>query len=401
METLVLDAAGRAPLEEVARLRERGPVTRVALPGGVEAWAVTDLGLLRPMLVDPRVSKDSRQHWTALVDGEITPQWPLYTWVTGASMFNAYGSTHRAMRKVVARGFTARRTRAMEPRVTAAVTATLDELAAKGADGAVVDLREVFASSIPVEVICDLLGVPDEQRQDMRRCADTLINTGATREAQGAAQAELRELLGALVRDKRADPAEDLISTVAAELADDEAVSTSNLMLVAGHETTVNLLASAVHLLLTHPHVLAAVRAGEVTWSAVVDETLRVAPPVIYIPLRFAVEDLELGGVAISKGDPIIAVFGAPGRDETVHQDAAVFDPARADRTHLAFGAGAHHCVGEPLARLEAETALPALFERFPDLRLAEPDGDHGQVPGFVANGPARLPAVLGAERAG
>ncbi|MFE7506656.1 cytochrome P450 [Promicromonospora sp. NPDC057488] len=396
METLVLDATGRAPLEEVARLRERGPVTRVALPGGVEAWAVTDLALLRPMLVDPKISKDARQHWAALLDGDITPQWPLYTWVTGRSMFNAYGTEHRAMRKVAARSFTARRTRAMEPRVTAATTAALEALADAGKGGAEVDLREVFAATIPVEVICDLLGVPDDQRADMRRCADTLINTGASREAQGAAQLELRSMLAALVHAKRAEPGEDLISTVAAELPDDEAVSTANLMLVAGHETTVNLLASAIRLLLTHPDVLAAVRSGEVTWSAVVDETLRVAPPVIYIPLRFAVEDLELGGVPIAKGDPIIAVFGAPGRDAAVHAEPAAFDPARADRTHLAFGAGAHHCVGEPLARLEAETALRALFERFPDLRLVDPDGDHGQVPGFVANGPVRLPAVLG-----
>ncbi|MFD2794976.1 cytochrome P450 [Promicromonospora vindobonensis] len=397
METLVLDAAGRAPLEEVGRLRERGPVTRVALPGGVEAWAVTDLALLRPMLVDPRISKDSRQHWTALLDGEITPKWPLYTWVTGKSMFNAYGSEHRSMRKVVARGFTARRTRAMEPRVTAATTAALDRLAVAGDGGAVVDLREVFASSIPVEVICDLLGVPEGQRDDMRGFADVLINTGVPPEVAMAARTGLVELLAALVQAKHEQPAEDLISTVAAELTVEEAVSTANLMLVAGHETTVNLLASAIRLLLTHPHALAAVRAGEVTWSAVVDETLRVAPPVIYIPLRFAVEDLELGGVPISKGDPLIAVFGAPGRDGSLHHEPATFDPARGDRTHLAFGAGAHHCVGEPLARMEAEIALAALFERFPDLRLVEPDGDHGQVPGFVANGPAVLPAVLGA----
>jgi cytochrome P450 len=395
VETLVLDAAGRAPLEEVVRLRERGPVTRVALPGGVEAWAVTDLALLRPMLVDPRISKDSRQHWTALLDGEITPAWPLYTWVTGKSMFNAYGDEHRSMRKVVARGFTARRTRAMEPTVTAATTAALDRLAVAGAGGAVVDLREAFASSIPVEVICDLLGVPAGQRQDMRGFADVLINTGVPPEVAMAARTGLVELLAALVHDKREHPADDLISTVAAELTLEEAVSTANLMLVAGHETTVNLLASAIRLLLTHPHVLAAARASEVTWSAVVDEVLRVAPPVIYIPLRFAVEDLELGGVAVTKGDPLIVVFGAPGRDPGLHDEPAVFDPARADRTHLAFGAGAHHCVGEPLARLEAETALPALFERFPGLRLAD-DVDPGQVPGFVANGPAHLQAFLG-----
>ncbi|MFD6446574.1 cytochrome P450 [Promicromonospora sp. NPDC060204] len=395
METVVLDPAGGAVLEEAARLRATGPVARVSLPGGVEAWTVTDVALLRPMLVDPRISKDSHQHWTALADGTITPQWPLYTWVTSKSMFNSYGDEHRRLRKSVARAFTARRTREMRPAVEAATAATLDRLAAAGADGAVVDLRELFAYPIPIEVICDLIGVPAEVRGDMRRCADALMDTSTTAAEALATQIELGKLIAGLVQAKRETPGEDLTSTVAEALTDEEAVSTVRLMLIAGHETTVNLLASATRLLLTHPQVLAAARAGEVSWSAVVDETLRVAPPVVYIPLRFAVEDLELGGVQIRKGDPIIAAFGAPGRDPAVHQEPAVFDPARSDRTHLAFGGGAHHCPGEPLARLEAEVALPALFERFPDLRLVEPDGDHGQVPGFVANGPARLPARL------
>lgn len=395
METLVLDAAGRAPLDEVARLRARGPVTRVGLPGGVEAWAVTDLALLRPMLVDPRISKDSHQHWSALVNGEITREWPLFTWVTSKSMFNSYGSEHRRLRKVAARAFTARRTRAMRPKIEAATAGALDRLAAAGADGAVVDLREQFAYPVPIEVICDLLGVPDGQRADMRRYADVLMDTSATAEEALATQVALRALITQLVETKREAPGDDLTSVLAAELPAAEAAGTAQLSLIAGHETTVNLLASAVRLLLTHPDVLAAARAGEVAWADVVDETLRVAPPVVYIPLRFAVEDLELGGVHIGKGEPIIAAFGAPGRDPGLHDEPAVFNPAREDRTHLAFGAGAHHCPGEPLARLEAEIALPALFDRFPGLRLVDPDGDHGEVPGFVANGPVHLAAVL------
>ena len=346
METVVLDPTGGAVLEEAARLRATGPVARVALPGGVEAWAVTDVALLRPMLVDPRISKDSHQHWTALADGTITPQWPLYTWVTSKSMFNSYGDEHRRLRRSVARAFTARRTREMRPAVEAATASTLDRLAAAGADGAVVDLRELFAYPIPIEVICDLIGVPGDVRGDMRRCADTLMDTSTTAAEALATQIELGKLIANLVQAKREQPGEDLTSTVAEALTDEEAVSTVRLMLIAGHETTVNLLASATRLLLTNPQVLAAARAGEVSWSAVVDETLRVAPPVVYIPLRFAVEDLELGGVQIRKGDPIIAAFGAPGRDPAVHQEPTVFDPARADRTHLAFGGGAHQCPG-------------------------------------------------------
>lgn len=395
MDAVVLDPTGRVVLEEAERLRAQGPVVRVALPGGVEAWAVTDVKLLRPLLVDPRVSKDANLHWTALKSGEITREWPLYTWVTSTSMFNSYGAEHTRLRTTTAKAFTAHRTKAMKPKVDAVTAGVLADLAAAGAHSAEVDLRETFAYPIPIGVICDLLGVPGAQRRTMRDCADVLMDTAATLEKAVAAQVELGELLTRLVQAKREDPAEDLLSVLAAELSDAEAVSTARLMLIAGHETTVNLLSSAVRLLLTHPDVLAAALAGEVTWKAVVDEVLRVQPPVVYIPLRFAREPFELGGVQIAEGDPIIAVFGAPGRDPQVHQEPAVFDPRRTDRTHLAFGAGTHRCVGEPLARMETEIALPELFKAFPGLQLV--DGvDHGQVPGFVANGPARLPALLG-----
>lgn len=391
---VVLDPTGQAALREATQLRERAPVTRVVLPGSVEAWAVTSHELLVEILKSKLISKDAHQHWLALRNGEISPTWPLYTWVTSKSMFNSYGEEHLELRRAAAPAFTARRTRDMRPKIEAATAAALDRLDDAMADGATVDLRELFAAPIPIEVICDLLGVPDDQRGTMRRCADVLMDTAATLEEATAAQVELGKLIAALVAAKRAAPEEDLISTVAAKLDDDATViSTVRLMMIAGHETTVNLLASAIRLLATHPHVLTAARAGEVNWAAVVDEVLRIEPPVVYIPLRFAVEEIELGGVQIAKGDPIIAAFGAPGRDPRLHQDPEKFDPWREDRTHLAFGSGTHRCLGEPLARMEAEIALPALFDRFADLQLADDDAP-GQVPGFVANGPARVLAL-------
>ncbi|MPY64416.1 cytochrome P450 family protein [Streptomyces spongiae] len=408
---LLIDATGRDIHGEAARIRARGPVTRVELPGEVEAWAVSSPELLKRLLTDPRVSKDPRQHWPRFIDGGITPDWPLFTWVAVQNMFTAYGGEHKRLRLLVSKAFTARRTAALQPRIEEITKELLDAVEEAGSRNELVDLREELCYPLPIRVISELFGLPEGNSQELRELVDRIFDTSAEPGEMNAAYERLIAVLGELVAAKRKSPGDDLTTGLIAardeeggtRLSEQELVDTLVLMISAGHETTVNLLDNAIHSLLTHPEQLAHVRSGRASWDDVVEETLRRDAPVASLPLRYAVEDLALGelggpeGVVIRGGEPILAAYAAAGRDPGLHgADADVFDVTRADKEHLAFGYGMHHCLGAPLGRLEARIALPALFERFPSLELAAAAGDLGHVESFISNGHRRLPVRLG-----
>ncbi|MCM6776505.1 cytochrome P450 [Nocardia sp. CDC159] len=400
---IVLDPTGSDIQGEIRRLRERGPATLVELPGGITAWSVSDTALLERLLTDPRVSKDPRQHWPAFAAGEIPPDWPLFLWVAVNNMFTAYGSEHRRLRKLVAPAFTARRTAALQPGIEAIVDDLLNALAAKPS-GEVVDLREAFCFPLPIRVIAELMGVPDDLLPGLRTCSDGVFDTTLGPEESQANYQELYRILGELVARKRAEPGDDMTSMLiatrddeGAQLTEQELLDTLLLVISAGHETTINLLDQAIFAALTHPEQLAALRSGEVSWPNLVEETLRHETAVVHAPLRYAVEDIEIDAdLRIAKGDPIIVCWAGPGRDPKVHGETAdLFDITRENKSHMGFGHGAHHCLGAPLARLEANVALPKLFERFPNLRLAEPADRLGALPSFISNGHAKLPVLL------
>ncbi|MEU6371874.1 cytochrome P450 [Streptomyces sp. NPDC046909] len=407
---IVIDPTGRDIHGEAARIRTRGPVAPVELPHGVPAWAVSDTVLLKRLLADPRVSKDPRRHWPRWIEGEIKPDWPLFSWVAVQNMFTAYGDDHKRLRTLVAKAFTARRTAALRPRVEEIAAALLDRVAEAGADGQVVDLREEFCYPLPIQVIGELLGLPEEQGPELRAVVDGVFHTSADPEKVADIYARFYAALRQLVATKRESPGDDLTSALIAaheedgtRLTEQELLDTLMLMISAGHETTVNLLDNAVHALLTHPEQLALVRAGQASWDDVIEETLRVRTPVASLPLRYAVEDLSLGelggpqGAVIREGEAILAAYAAAGRDPGHHgPDAEVFDVTRAEKDHLAFGHGVHHCLGAPLGRLEARVALPTLFERFPGLTVAAAPGDLEPVDSFISNGHTALPVRTG-----
>ncbi|MFC4115610.1 cytochrome P450 family protein [Nonomuraea zeae] len=400
----VIDPTGRDIPAEAERIRALGPAARVVLPGGVPAWAVSEQEVLRRLLTDPRVSKDAYLHWPAWIKGEITPDWPLFAWVAVRNMLTAYGPDHRRLRGLISSAFTVRRTAALRPRIEAIAESLLDELAS-APQGTPVDLRERFAYPLPIRVICDLFGVADESAaQEIRRCVDAFFHTGKEAVDAATAYPRLQEILRGLVAEKRERPGDDLSTALiaardkdAAPLSEDELVDTLVLFLSAGHETTVNLLDNAIFAMLTHPDQLGLVRAGQVTWDEVVEESLRSHAPVANLPLRFAVEDIDLAdGVTLRAGDAILACYGAAGRDPLVHdRDPGRFDITRVSKEHLAFGYGVHRCLGAPLARLEATIALPALFDRYPGLRLAAEPGELLPVESFISDGHRALPAWL------
>ncbi|MFF9645659.1 cytochrome P450 family protein [Kitasatospora aureofaciens] len=401
-DPVVIDRTGGDIHAEGARIRANGPVARIELPGGVLAWSITDHELARRALSDHRLSKDPRQHWTAFAEGRIGEDFPLIGWVLMDNLTTRYGADHTRLRRLTAGAFTPRRVEAMRPEVEKAVDELLDQLA-NCEPGEVVDLKARFARPMPARVICDLFGVPAGDRERMLRGGEANIDTTLTPEESAANVEQWHREMLEFVESKRRDPGDDLTSDLVqaqeedgSRLNDSELVGTLHLLLATGTEPVMNLLANATRALLTHPEQLALLRDGAVSWSDVIEETLRVEAPVAHLPFRFAVEDIELGGAVIPKGDPVLINFAAIGRDRSVHGDSAdAFDATRPDKEHLSFGHGVYRCIGMPLARMEAEIALAGLFRRFPELELAVPDEELAPQVTFIMNGVENLPVRL------
>lgn len=385
---------------EGARLRAAGPLAAVELPGGVPVWAVTHHAEAKALLTDPRLVKDINV-WGAWRRGEIPADWPLIGLANpGRSMLTVDGAEHRRLRTLVAQALTVRRVEHMRERITELTGRLLDDLPA---DGGVVDLKSVFAYPLPMYVIADLMGIEEARLPRLKVLFEKFFSTQTPPEEVLATLTELASIMAETVAAKRAAPGDDLTSALieASEngdhLTDEEIVSTLQLMVAAGHETTISLIVNAVVNLSTHPEQRDLVLAGKAEWSAVIEETLRWSTPTSHVLIRFATEDVPVGDRVIPAGDALIVSYSALGRDERAHGPTAeAFDITRAsENRHISFGHGPHVCPGAALSRLEAGVALPALYARFPELDLAVPAAELRNKPVVTQNDLFELPVKL------
>jgi cytochrome P450 len=390
------------PYSVHARLRARRPVTPVVLPGGPGAWLITGYAQARAALADPRLSKHM-PGWHPEPDSIFA--------ALDLHMLNSDPPDHERLRKLVNKAFTARRVERLRPRITAITAGLLDDMQAgagpgvqPGAGSGVqpeVDLLASFAFPLPITVICELLGVPAGDRDDFRMWSATIVaNTVAPEVFQAHATAMVR-YFRALLAAKRREPADDLLSALIAarddedSLSENELVSMAFLLLVAGHETTVNLIASGVLALLLNPAELARLRAEPALIGGAVEELLRYVSPVNHTTFRCAAEPVEIGGVRINRGDPVIVALSGADRDPARFGDPDRLDLGRDSAGHLAFGHGIHYCLGAPLARLEAEIAISGLLARFGSISLAVPAAALRWRPSTLIHGLESLPVRL------
>ncbi len=341
-----LDPANPYPV--FAHLRALGAVVRVPIPAAYRqgaVWIVTRFDEAVRVLKDARFTVDASASDTLAGSGSVG-------FFGGRSMISVDGADHTRLRGLVSRAFTPRYIETLRPGIQRIADALLDRVQARGT----MDLVQEYGYPLPITVICDMLGVPHDQR-------DHLLEGSA--------------FITDLLAEKRRYPGDDLLGQlVRMEAAGDhldeqELRAMIGLLIFAGHETTANLISIGVLTLLDHPEVLARLRADPDLIPAAIEELLRFNGPVHTPAPRFAREDLELAGQRIRRGDLVLVALGSVNHDEAAFTDPESLDIARALSRHIAFGQGAHFCLGAPLARLEGDIALRTLLRRMPDLRLA------------------------------
>ncbi|MGW0485403.1 cytochrome P450 [Nonomuraea sp. NPDC003214] len=358
------------PPKELIEAREQSPISRYPFPDGHQGWLVTGFDLVRSVLADARFSsrKEFMKHHPTIDYGDIeVPPAPPGEFLLMDE------PRHSRYRKPLVGRFTVRRMRLLTERVEQVTAAHLDAMEQAGPAA---DLVTAFAKPIPAIVICELLGVPYEDRGFFQEQIDKFLGGEVGDEELIAAYLGVQNYLAELVAAKRANPTDDLLSDLTdSDLTDEELKGMALILLSAGFDTTANMIALGAFALLENPDQLAALRADPTLVEGAVEELLRYLS-VAKTFMRVALEDVELGGHTIKAGSTVIVSINTANRDPERFPDPHKLDLRRQDGGHLAFSHGIHQCLGQQLARVELRVALPALLQRFPTLRLAVPAGE-------------------------
>ncbi|HEY2766450.1 MAG TPA: cytochrome P450 [Pseudonocardiaceae bacterium] len=363
-----------SPPPEYRQLRENTPIARVRLASGADAWAVTRHEDLRAMLSDPRFSSDRNHPGFPLLipGGRITLDFR-------PSLISMDAPEHGNARRAVLGEFTVKRIQALAPRIQQIVDDCLDALLAAPRPA---NLVQALSLPVPSLVICELLGVPYGDHAFFQSRSSQLLRRTTPRLARKTAVDELRSYLDDLVTEKEKQPGDDLLGRQIRRQREDgasdheELVSLGFLLLVAGHETTANMISLGTLALLENPESLAAIRGDPGKTPGAVEELLRCFTIVEFATSRVAVEDVELGGARIRAGDGVLGLSNAANHDPETFKNPDEIDIERGARHHMAFGYGPHQCLGQNLARMELRIVFDTLFRRIPTLALAVPAGD-------------------------
>ncbi|MFI6797009.1 cytochrome P450 [Streptosporangium canum] len=363
------------PPKELIEAREHGPISSFPFPDGHQGWLITGYDLVRSVLADSRFSsrRELMRHHPLVDLGEIeVPPAPPGEFLLMDE------PQHGRYRKPLVGKFTVRRMRLLTERVEQVTAEHLDAMEKAGPS---VDLVTAFAKPIPSIIICELLGVPYEDRGRFQENIDKFLGGEVGDEELIAAYTATQNYLAELVAAKRATPTDDLLSDLLdSDLTDEELKGMSLILLSAGFDTTANMLALGTFALLQNPAQLAALRAEPALTDRAMEELLRYLSVAKQF-MRTALEDVELGGQTIKAGSTVILSYATANRDPERFADPHTLDLRRQDGGHLAFGHGIHQCLGQQLARVEMRVALPALVNRFPTLRLAVPAEEVGLRP--------------------
>ena len=396
------EATRNDPYPRFESMRAQCPVQQVRLADGHDAWLVLGHEAAQQALRDARLSKDI----VAALDQDpdvVDPGLPGPA--LARHMMNLDPPDHTRLRRLVSRAFVPTRIAALEPSVERIANELLDKLETAGPDS-IVDLVDGFAYPLPFRVICELLGVPEDDRGRLRQAFRTLFQpwSGTPPPEAVAASNTIVASLEHLVATHRETNQDDLVGVLVTASDDDDRLTEPELLgslfqlIVAGHDTTTSLIGNGVVDLLTHPEQARLLRDDSSRMPAAIEELIRFSAPVPHATFRVTTEPIELEGVEIPAREQVLICLGAANHDPGVYDDPAVLDISREPRPHLGFGHGIHFCLGAPLARLETRIAFSALLRRFPDLELAVVRRDlrwtHGD--GLVLRGLDELPVRLG-----